>query len=398
MKLAAERVAPADPQPASDRPGRYLLLTGAKVNAGDFLIRQRCLGLLATLKPRAEIREHDRWEPLDSTVANWADAVVLCGGPALQPAVYPDIVPLTPSLDEIRAPIIALGLGWKGIPGDACTERTYRFTAGGRRLVQRLVRDDWAISCRDAATERVLGACGVSRTVMTGDPAWFDPENLGRPFEAPTDLGVCLVSMPASSSFFRQSLELLRALRRRGTARRLIAAFNHGWTPGRHLDPGRASAYRKLRDAAKEGGAQPVDLSGDVARMIELAVECHMHVGYRLHTHLLFLSRRKPTLLLEEDGRGSAAGEALGLPGVRAWVRPRLARALLPALGAADRWGAPIQRSLQSRASADEHAVARTLAALDQHQDQAFSAFAEVTTRMDCVYRERMRPFVESLP
>ena len=381
-----------------DRPRRYLLLTGAKLNGGDFLIGQRSRELLSALRPGAELRAHDRWQPLAADMVEWADALLLCGGPALQPAVWPDVYPLLPSLDDIGPPIIGLGLGWKGTPGDVWTERTYRFSRSGRRLLERLEHDGWPVSCRDAATERVLRRCGVARTVLTGDPAWFEREHVGRPFEAPGRLDRCIVSMPASPMFFPQAVDLLRALHARHAPGRLLAGFNHGWRQGEHLDTRRAAAYRRLRSAVTELGVECVDASGEAGRLLELADACDLHVGYRLHTHLLFLGRRKPSLLLEEDGRGSAAAEALGLPGVRAWRRSALADAVLPAVSLAGRAGRPALRRIQARMRADGDATARMMEALHRHESEGFAAFESVARRIDQTYECGMRPFVESLP
>lgn len=377
---------------------RYLLLTGAKLNAGDFLIKRRSMELLRALRPDAELRPYDRWKPLDAASVEWADTVVLCGGPALQPRIYPDIYPLRPALADVAPSIVGFGLGWKGAPGDEWTERTYRFSQGGRRLLARLVEDGQPVSCRDPATERVLHASGVHRTVMTGDPAWFDLDHVDRPFEAPRAVDALLVSMPAAPMFFGQSLRLLRALRDLPAVHSLVAVFNHGWTSGAHLDARRAAAYQRLRSSVADLGVEPVDASGGVERMLELASACDLHVGYRLHTHLLFLSRRKPSLLIEEDGRGSAAGQALELPGVRAWERPRRVRILLPGLRAAGPLGRPLQRRVQARIRASENVVGSVLADLERYRDEGFSAFSAVGRRMTDVYREKMRPFIVSLP
>lgn len=377
---------------------RYLVLSGAKINAGDFLIRRRVLDLISSSKPGAQARVHDRWRPLDEGAAEWADAVLLCGGPALQPHLYPGIYPLLPSLDRLEAPIIGIGLGWKGTPGDRWSERTYHFTKSSQRLLRRMEDDGWAISCRDSATERVLNACGFDRTIMTGDPAWFDLERIGALFEAPDRLDVVLFSMPASPLFFDQSVELLRALRERGNFRCILGAFNHGWRAGEHVGAERAAEFGKLRDAVTDLGVETLDLSGGLKPMLDAASRCDIHIGYRLHTHLLFLSRRRPSILLEEDGRGRAAGEALGLPGIPAWRRPRGFPWLLSGLEAAGGPAWRVERRVQGFVHADERAVPNLLATLARHRSEGFSGFAKVAQRIDETYHEELHPFLRSLP
>ena len=379
-------------------PSRYLILSGAKVNAGDFLIRRRSVELISSARPGAQLRVHDRWRPLDEVAIGWADAVLLCGGPALQPHLYPGIYPLASPLERIKAPIIGIGLGWKGVPGDQWSERTYHFSRSSLRLLRRIERNGWPISCRDPATERVLMRHGIRRTALTGDPAWFDLERIGSSFRPPDPGGPLLFSMPASPIFFDQALDLIRALREEGRIRRVVAGFNHGWTKGEHVGAGRAAGFQELRDAVTAVGVEALDLSGGVEPLLDAASRCEIHVGYRLHTHLLFLSRRRPSILLEEDGRGSAAGEALGLPGIRAWRRPAPIRPILSAMAPAGRALRPLQHRLQRLIRPDESAIPRALALLRRHRSEAFGTFAQVAETIERAYRERMRPFLESLP
>jgi hypothetical protein len=63
--------------------------------------------------------------------------------------------------------------------------------------------------------------------------------------------------------------------------------------------------------------------------MIDLYANCLLHIGFRVHSHLLCTSLRRPSILLAEDSRGFGAGRLLG-----GWVIPAiepLAAAELPA-------------------------------------------------------------------
>jgi len=42
-----------------------------------------------------------------------------------------------------------------------------------------------------------------------------------------------------------------------------------------------------------------------------------LHIGYRVHAHLYFLSRRIPSILLSEDVRGSGQAKSLGMEEIR---------------------------------------------------------------------------------
>jgi hypothetical protein len=57
--------------------------------------------------------------------------------------------------------------------------------------------------------------------------------------------------------------------------------------------------------------------------MIELYDEADLHVGFRVHAHLYMNSISKPSVLLNEDGRGKAVGLVLGGLTLDAYLRYR---------------------------------------------------------------------------
>src|SRR5688500_556275 len=108
---------------------RYVVLTGSKNNAGDYLIKYRAKQLFAALRSDREIIDYDAWKPFTSEqleTVNSARALILMGGPALQPAMRPAIYPMTPKLDDIKVPIITMGIGWKSQEGNWDASNTYR--------------------------------------------------------------------------------------------------------------------------------------------------------------------------------------------------------------------------------------------------------------------------------
>lgn len=72
----------------------YVILTGSKNNAGDFLIKYRAKLLFSSLRPDRDIIDLNAWEPFDSDrleVINRSKALILMGGPALQKNMRPKI-------------------------------------------------------------------------------------------------------------------------------------------------------------------------------------------------------------------------------------------------------------------------------------------------------------------
>jgi hypothetical protein len=73
----------------------------------------------------------------------------------------------------------------------------------------------------------------------------------------------------------------------------------------------------KLAAYARLQGFQTINAAGST-RKLNLYDQCDLHVGYRVHAHLDFLSRRKASLLLQEDARGVGQSLTLGTDDVNA--------------------------------------------------------------------------------
>lgn len=88
-------------------------MSGAYINAGDFLIVKRCKEILRKVLPNCTIIEFLRKDPLTTvTLAqiNSCDIIVLAGGPLYQRNVYPNIIPLTDNINNITPPIFLHGV------------------------------------------------------------------------------------------------------------------------------------------------------------------------------------------------------------------------------------------------------------------------------------------------
>ena len=68
-----------------------------------------------------------------------------------------------------------------------------------------------------------------------------------------------------------------------------------------------------LRAYARARGFQPV-APADADACIAFYDDIDVHVGTRLHAHLLFLSRNKRSFLVPVDGRSGGMAEFLGFP------------------------------------------------------------------------------------
>ena len=156
---------------------KFIVLSGAIKNAGDFLIVQRSLNLLKGVYPDADMQVLERSKNLAPHLQaiNAADAVILAGGPCIQADIYPSGIPLVDNLDDIKVPIFTIGMGWYG-RSDASDDVYHRFALTPRThvLFSRLAQD-YDISCRDWESMHILRQYGIPNVIMTGCPAWYAP-------------------------------------------------------------------------------------------------------------------------------------------------------------------------------------------------------------------------------
>lgn len=362
----------------------YVLLTGAKKNLGDFLIGDRTLALLRHFKPKAEFVRMPSWLPLDSAAVDEASALIILGGPGYQPNFYPGIYPLRSPLEGLRRPIVPLGMGWKGIPGDAETEERYTFAPQALEALRWIASRTRWLGCRDIPTATVLRRHGLYNTLMTGCPVWYHLASLGTAMRLPQCVERLLFTPPQHVLYAEQSIRVAEVLSQVFPSAERICAFHRGLSDW---------STRRIADSVRGLGFEVRDVSGGVEKS-DFYAQCHLHVGYRVHAHLQFLSERRPSLLLHEDGRGIGASGALELRGLDAFRRTRLSKAsgLLPI-----RRIEVLEKHLPLRYEPDPSLPVRLRAVLRLDLETQFARYAGVGSRIDAHF-PIMERFIASIP
>lgn len=294
-------------------------------NVGDFLITGRAIELLEHIAPEYEYVLHPHWEKIeDIEFINNSEGIIILGGPGFQMNMYPGVYKLTDSLRDIKVPIHTLGTGWKGVPGDKTTERLYHFTNSAQQMLDTMNDTTAGMSCRDYQTKRALINNGYNNVTMTGCPVWYDIESLGKKFTAPKEIKRVVYTPAQDETFSEQSIEVLGFLINKYKNAEIIVSFHRGIGVVDEFTPkSDAENTKKLADKAEKMGAKVVDVSYNRAKL-DFYDDCDLHVGYRVHAHIYFLSKRMPSILLHEDGRGNGVSEALESPGVNAYKLSRL--------------------------------------------------------------------------
>ena len=297
---------------------RYILLTGGRNNAGDFLIKHRALALLRALRPDRELVDRNAWEPFaehELDDINTAKAILLVGGPSFQPGMYPGIYALTPQLDRLRVPIIAMGVGWKSASGEWQDTHHYPLSAQTRQLLDRIRDSGCLSSVRDYHTLNAAAAAGYGNFLMTGCPAYYSLPHLNVPMAinpAPRKVAFSMgVAMAVSPGMAAQTREVITALAERYGREVLEVTFHHALSDQFVSAYGKASplfhAQKRMAAWLDEQGIRYVDISGSADKLIAYYEGCDLHVGFRVHAHIFMSSTSRPSILLSEDGRGKAA-------------------------------------------------------------------------------------------
>jgi hypothetical protein len=235
----------------------YTVLTGAKINVGDFLITHRCKKLLKQLRPGQELFQLPAWEPLEAHLdtINSGDAVVIMGGPGYQTRFYPGVYKLTRRLDDLRVPVIPMGLGWRGFPGDFETLKEFTFDEPSMAALKRISAGTRYLGCRDYLTLEALRRNGISNALMTGCPAWYDLGSIGKKMRAPRAVRRLVFTPSQGALFVDQSTRLLGVLADLFPEAERFCSFHHGITSGSDfLTPLQLENNRKIERRAGARG------------------------------------------------------------------------------------------------------------------------------------------------
>lgn len=373
----------------------YIVLTGDKKNIGDFLITERCGQLLKHHRPEHELIQLPHWKSLEEHIdlVNESSAIIINGGPGFQPHFYPGIYKLMPNLKDIEVPIIPMGLGWKGVPGDYLTLKNYRFSQKSMNALNRISNEVELISCRDYLTKEALKRNGINNVSMTGCPVWYDLDSIGKNIERPKEIKK-LVFTPAQDHVFRlQSIKILKMLKGMFPDSELYCSFHRGIEADEFTSKADEKNNMAIKREADELGYNVVDASYNLDK-IKFYDGCDLHVGYRVHAHLYFLSKRKTSILLHEDGRGRGVSESLNLMGIDAFERTSVGHI-------ADRLNVPkvsgALKTMFGDIRPNKYAIEMLEDYITEELTTNFARSSGVDKIIDAHY-EVMKKFIKSLP
>jgi polysaccharide pyruvyl transferase len=301
----------------------YVMLTGGKNNAGDFLIKNRARKLMSSVRPDRNLEDLDGWKELSRENLdriNGSKALILMGGPALQKRMRPRVYGLPQDLNDITVPIVTMGIGWYSPFGRWEDTSSYPLNSLSTELLERINGERYMSSVRDYHTLNALASKGLNNFVMTGCPALYSSEHADVPVQVNRDPQKIGFSLGVSLKFSRRMREQMKATilrtRNKFPDASLDVVFHHGLGSD-YLLSDRASndlhaSQLEFAQWLESEGISYVDISGDAEKLLAYYSECDLHIGYRIHAHIFMSSISKPSILLIEDGRGMALKDVVG--------------------------------------------------------------------------------------
>ncbi len=299
---------------------KYVILTGSKNNAGDFLIKYRAKQLFSEFRTDREIIDLDRWVAFDEEtleMVNSSKALILTGGPALQKHMYPNLYKMT-DLEKIEVPIITMGVGWSSKSGDWSDTYTYEFSKQTKELLDRVENSGYLSSVRDYHSLNSLHSNKYKNFLMTGCPAYYSTEHIGKDFETyeikkvAFSLGVSFNHSKGMEKLLKDNILQCKEYFKNES---FEVVFHHS-IDNQKRDKGVSKSLfdsqKKIQKWLDANNIKYTDISGSAENLMNYYSNVDLHIGYRVHAHIFMNSIAKYTILLNEDGRGKSIKNVIG--------------------------------------------------------------------------------------
>lgn len=334
---------------------QYVVLTGSKNNAGDYLIKYRAKKLFKAIRPDREIVDYNAWERFDQVrldEVNSSKALILLGGPALQSPMRPNIYPMVDDLNKIKVPIIMMGIGWKSINGNWSDTYHYPLSDESIELLKKIDQSGYQSSVRDYHTLNAIRFKGYDNFMMTGCPAYYDLVSIDKEIKVLDTINKVAfslgVSFIESSSMKKQMKDVILELKEIYKNQIFEVVFHHSLQKENFLQTHNATskhvnAHNEFASWLDQQNVNYVDISGSAENLMNYYSGVDLHIGYRVHAHIFMNSISKFSILISEDGRAKATKDVIGgivLDGYNRFSDSYLSKILNKLIANYDRYGA----------------------------------------------------------
>ena len=254
------------------------LLSRAKLNSGDHLITYSTKGLLEFFNFNIKQIIPQGWSRLSKDqveIANHSDYVVIPGGPCIQNNFKPNIYPL----NNITSKILIFGSGLNGSKSQTFNDNTQSFLK------------ECIIYTRGSDTHDLLNHNNINST-FSGCSVWFNSGNVVKKFNHNQDIKNIIFSLSRTTT--QQELNLLLETSKYFSNANITCIFNHGYEP----------SCNKAKIYIENLKIKHISTASNAAKLIDIHKNSDLHIGTRVHSHLLSLSLGIKSILLPIDVRG----------------------------------------------------------------------------------------------
>ena len=301
---------------------QYVILTGSKNNAGDYLIKYRAKQLFANLRPDRKIIDINGWEQLNTeklAIINQSKALILMGGPALIKNMVPKVYALTNNLEDIKVPIIMMGIGWKSQKGNWVDSYSYSLSDKTLHLLERIDNSGYQSSVRDYPTLNAIRFNGFNNFVMTGCPAYYDKDFINSELQLKDvnkvafSLGVAFVESPSMEKLMKENI---LACKTKLSDKEFEVVFHHSLDREKFKEVYKSSfshvnKHNNFAEWLTGNGIKYIDIAGSAENLTNYYATVDFHIGYRVHAHIFMNSIAKQSILISEDGRAKGVKSAI---------------------------------------------------------------------------------------
>ncbi len=297
---------------------KCLVISRPITNGGDYLIVKKLLEVLKNELPKYEVIFNDGSTLLTLDYLNSFDRLIIGGGPIYENRIFNySSFPLLTNLSDVKVPIYIIGSGWFGKNGDMDSILKYKFNEEAISVFDKVIASGGFLSGRDYVTTRVLKNHGYNNAIMTGCPVWYDYDYIGNADinkNVNKTIKKIIISDPGITKEIdeqkiksKQTIEVIEFIRARFPSSVIEFTFNNGI-----YTKYSTKCNVEIMNYLEENGIKYHDLSNDWEGF-NVYNDIDLHVGYRVHSHIYTLSKRIPSILIEEDARGFGVNHALAL-------------------------------------------------------------------------------------
>ncbi|MGE6659867.1 polysaccharide pyruvyl transferase family protein [Pseudomonas sp. NPDC077408] len=329
-------------------------------NVGDKLISASAIKLI-----RYRVKDYDpvmvfREEPLER-FDNISLRTILAPGFSVNDATYPTLFRLYENIQNLPDTFFPVGCSFQHLVPKKDTYDQYNYSDTTLSIFESIVERSGPLPCRDELIVKMLNRNGVP-AFYCGDLALYDDDVIGSKFVPPTTIKSLVFTVQHKPKYMQQSFAMLDLIKKEFPAASLYVVHHS-----------KINKYSKqVSEYAKSVGFIEKDLSGEVSNL-EFYDKIDLHIGYRLHGHISFLRRRKPSCLLIEDSRSFGVANTEGL-----------------------NYGA-FNALKNDGVNVDEEAPAKLIQYVKKQVENGFKDYLHVFRFIDKSYRSVVRPYFDQL-